>query len=307
VFRLTFYRLFHTLNTGASLASWQDSSSNLSSVYSARATVLNTAIQAYCFDSAYGAFRDNATNTALHPQDANSLSLLFGLISPNSSTAYNISTNLLKNWTPIGAETPELPNNISPFISSFEIGGHFTIGQTDRALELIRRSWGWYINHPNGSESTVIEGYLTNGSFGYRNSRGYSYDTSYVSHSHGWSSGPTSALTEYVLGLSVTGRAGSTWSLKPQFGNLTSVEGGFTTSLGKFSAKWQTTGNGYQLSYVVPVGTLGELELPVPKGGVKKLLVDRKQVRARLIEGAAAGSKISLNGEAGSHTIVVSS
>ncbi|EMC96992.1 glycoside hydrolase family 78 protein [Baudoinia panamericana UAMH 10762] len=253
--------LYRTLITGAELAAWSGNSS-LASTYTARAATLASNIIQYTYVDSYGAFKDNNTNTTLYPQDANSMALLFGVVSDTSTMAQNISLRLTDNWTPIGAETPELPNNISPFISSFEIQGHLTIGQTDRALDLIRRSWGWYLNNPNGSQSTVIEGYLTNGSFGYRNYRGYNYDSSYVSHSHGWSSGPTSALTNFVLGLQVTGRAGSTWRFAPQFGDLTSVQGGFTTILGKFQASWNVTGGGYVVELSVPQGTTGEVVLP---------------------------------------------
>jgi hypothetical protein len=224
--------LYRTLITGSSLAAWSGNSS-LSTTYIDRANTLSSNIIQNTYDIGYGAFKDNNTNTTLHPQDANSMSLLFGVVPNTSTQAQSISERLTDNWTPIGAESPELINNISPFISGFEIQGHLTIGQTNRALDLIRRSWGWYLNNPNGTESTVIEGYLTNGSFGYRNYRGYYYDSSYVSHSHGWSSGPTSALTNYVLGLEVTGPAGSEWKFAPQFGDLTSVQGGFVTSLGK--------------------------------------------------------------------------
>lgn len=260
--------LYKTLTTGAELATWAGNSS-AASTYSARANALASNIVRHTYDSGYGAFKDNNTNTTLYPQDANSMALLFGVVSNTSSQAQSISERLTDNWTPIGAETPELPNNISPFISSFEIQGHFTIGQTQRALDLIRLSWGWYLNNPNGTESTVIEGYLTNGSFAYRNYRGYDYDASYVSHSHGWSSGPTSALTTYVLGLSITDRVGSSWSLAPQFGDLTSVEGGFTTTLGKFQAAWNVTDNGeaYSLSWSVPVDTRGTVMLPTLPAG----------------------------------------
>lgn len=165
------------------------------------------------------------------------MSTLFNVVNSNSR-AESVSTSLLQNWTPIGAIAPELPENISPFIPSFEIQAYLSIRQTSRALDLIRRSWGWYLNHPNGTGSTVIEGYLANATFAYRSSRGYKYDASYVSHAHGWSSGPTSALTNYILGLRVTSPAGATWRLAPQFGDLSHVEGGFVTKLGKYQAAW---------------------------------------------------------------------
>jgi hypothetical protein len=302
---LTSPSLYRTLITGASLAVWTGDTTNLNATWNGRAASLKIAINEYCWDTAYGAFKDNATATTLHPQDANSMSILFDVVD-TSSKAESISSNLLKNWTPIGAVSPELPGNISPFISSFEIQAHFSIGQTARALDLIRRSWGWYINNPLGTQSTVIEGYLANGTFGYRSSRGYDYDASYVSHSHGWSSGPTSALTTFILGLSVTSPAGRTWKLSPQFGDLDSAEGGFTTSIGKFQAGWQLQQDGYTLSYEVPQGTTGEIVLPcLSSGAFPDITLDGRPV-PHDINAQLQGDEIVLNGAGGSHNIVVS-
>ncbi|KAI7322377.1 Six-hairpin glycosidase [Hortaea werneckii] len=253
--------LYRTLVTGADLASWMGDE-DLSANWTSRAETLKFNINTHLYDSEYGAFADNTT-TSLHPQDANSMSLLFNVVPYPSSIAQSISERLTDNWTPIGPEAPELPNNISPFISSFELQGHLAVGNTARALELIRTCWGWYLNNPNGTESTVIEGYLTNGSFAYRNYRGYMYDAAYVSHAHGWSSGPTSALTNYILGLEITGRVGSTWRFAPQFGDLTSVQGGFMTSLGAFQASWNVTDAGKSS----PEGRKWESDLEWPGAG----------------------------------------
>tara|TARA_R110002003_G_scaffold180_4_gene14366 strand:+ start:5800 stop:7635 length:1836 start_codon:yes stop_codon:yes gene_type:complete len=271
--------LYHTLKTSATLAGWMTDRTNLSNTWTQRASSLQIAINKYCFDDSYGAFRDNATSTNLHPQDANSMAVLFGVVNASSSTAFSISTRLTDNWSPIGAVAPELPENISPFISSFEIQAHLTVGETARALDLIRRSWGWYADHRNGTGSTVIEGYRVNGTFGYRSERGYGYDPSYVSHAHGWSSGPTSALTEFVVGLSVTEPAGRTWSLKPQFGDLKNAEAGFTTWIGKFQAKWAKTASGYTLSFSMPTSTSGVVGLP-SLGGADVIVVNGKALPA---------------------------
>jgi hypothetical protein len=75
----------------------------------------------------------------------------------------------------------------------------------------------------------------------------------------------------YVVGLRVTERLGSRWELEPQFGDLTHAEGGFTTKLGKFSAKWEIEDGGerYVLSWEVPVGTEGLVTIPpLPCGGL---------------------------------------
>jgi hypothetical protein len=286
--------LYHTLTTGAKLATWQNLPS-LSNTYQARATRLAEDIHIHLWDEQASSFRDNATNTDLHPQDANSMALIFGLAA-DPSLASRISQSLTKNWTPIGAEAPELPGNISPFISSFEIQGHFATHHAHRALDLIRRSWGWYLNHPNGTGSTVVEGYLTNGSWAYRNYRGYAYDGSYVSHSHGWSAGPTSALMNYVVGLRVIERLGSGWELEPQFGDLRHAEGGFTTKLGKFWAKWEIEDGGerYVLTWEVPVGTQGVVAVPafpcsglgrVSVGGVEEGVVGEDHKFSKVVGG----------------------
>ncbi|KAJ5266464.1 hypothetical protein N7478_009272 [Penicillium angulare] len=294
--------LYHTLNTGADLAKWVGDSTGLSSTWISRAEKLKVAINEYCWDSSYGAFKDNATDTTLHPQDANSMAILFGVV--DEERAQSISDKLTRNWTPIGAETPELPENISPFISSMEIQSHFLVQKPERALDLIRRSWGWYINNTNGTESTVIEGYLINGTFGYRGSRGYYYDTSYVSHSHGWSSGPTSALTNYIVGLSVTSPVGLTWDLSPQFADLEYAEAGFVTSLGKYQSSWTKSKNEYVVNLTVPKGTSGTVTLPYATENKKPTITINGVSISRGVtyENEAASFAIA---SGGSHKIVV--
>ncbi|KAJ5731772.1 uncharacterized protein N7483_006280 [Penicillium malachiteum] len=294
--------LYHTLNTGADLASWVGDTTGLSTTYDARAAKLKTAINTYCWDDSYGAFKDNATDTTLHPQDANSMAVMFGVV--DSERAQSISDKLTLNWTPIGPDSPELPDNVVTFITSFEIQSHFLVKRPERALDLIRRTWGWYINNENGTESTVIEGYLINGTFGYRSSRGYGYDPSYVSHSHGWASGPTSSLTNYIVGLSITSQLGSKWDLSPQFGDLTFAEAGFVTDLGKFSASWTKLKNEYVVEFSVPKGTTGDITLPYITSSKKpSIKVDGASVKGA-VSYANDVASFSLTG-GGSHKIVV--
>lgn len=279
-----FYR---TLVTGAQLADWAGDKTGLGVQWLEEAAKTQSLTKSTNWDPSVGAFFDTTERAEIHPQDGNSLAVYFGIVNASSSEARSVSDYLTRNWTPIGAVCEELPGEISPFISSFEIQAHLLSGNTQRALDLIRNSWGWYLDHPNGTQSTMIEGYLINGTWGYRWDAGYQNDFSYTSHSHGWATGPVTALTEHVLGLSITGRAGSTWRLAPQTtGDLTHVEGGFTTKLGKFSASWtkNTTDGTITLEYNVPLGTSGEVVIEggssVPllsskSGGGKHILVLR--------------------------------
>ncbi|KAL7895420.1 glycoside hydrolase family 78 protein [Trichoderma sp. SZMC 28014] len=253
--------LYRALTTGSQIATWAGDSTS-SSTWTSMAAQLKTTINNNLWDSTAGAYKDSDTNGNVHPEDGNSMALLFGVVSSDTA-AQSISNQLTTNWGPLGAISPELPGNHVPFIQSFEIKAHFAASQPIRALDLIRRSWGWYLDNPFGTQSTCVEGYLPDGSFGYRATTGYNGDYSFTSHSHGWSTGPVAALSTYIVGLSLTAPAGSQWELAPQFGNLTSAEGGFTTPLGTFSAGWEWIEEGkYTLWYQAPTGTTGTIVTP---------------------------------------------
>lgn len=257
------------MRTGVDIADWKPElpdANDYKKDWMGKSSKLQAAIMKELWDDDRGAFKESPRNTTLYPQDANSMSIAFGVLSGHSKEAQRVSDYLESNWTPIGSSCPELKNNVSPFISSIELGGHFEVNRADRALKLIRDAWGWYLNHPNGTQSTVAEGYLVNGTWGYRGDRGYRYDPTYVSHAHGWSSGPTSSLTEYVVGLQVTKPGGQEWQLRPaSFEELSEAEAGFTTKLGQFSAKFTVNKGRATVEWDTPKGTRGYLALPGQK------------------------------------------
>jgi hypothetical protein len=250
----------------------------------------------------FRAFKDSDTDGSIHPEDGNSMALYFSVA--NASYTANISAQLTTNWTPIGANCPELPGNVVPYVESYEVKGHLAIRETQRALDLMRLSWGWYLNSPYGTGSSTIEGYLIDGSFGYRSTSGYDNDPSYPSHAHGWSTGPTDALTSFVVGLQLTVPGGSAWTLSPQFGDLQYAEGGFTTPLGKFSAKWVLGRSGYTLSYDVPAHTNGTLVLPGSSSNkAPHVLEDGKGNLQGTFDSSA--SLYTVSAEGGQHTRAV--
>lgn len=200
------------------MASWAPDLANATqkaSQWNDAADKLQNDILEHFWDYEVGAFRESLNDTDLFPQDANSMSIAFGVVAPESEEAQRVSDYLVSNWTPIGPSCPELSRNVSPFISSIELDGHFRVGRPDRALDLIRTAWGWYINHPNGTQSTTPEGWLVDGRWTYRGDRGYRNDPMYMSHAHCWSSGPTSTLTEHMVGLHIIEPQGRKWELRP--------------------------------------------------------------------------------------------
>jgi hypothetical protein len=214
--------LYHVLTTGATLAQVEGNTS-LASSYSSKAASLKAQINALLWDSSAGAYKDNPGST-LHPQDGNSLAVWYNVVSSNAQ-AQTIVNTLHNNWNNLGAITPEWNSNISPFAGSMELFAHFTANDDASAIALIKREWGYMLNASIGTGSTFWEGYTASGAFG--------YGSSYTSLAHGWSTGPTSALTQYVLGIAPTSAAGQSYQVIPHPANLTHVEGTLTVATGK--------------------------------------------------------------------------
>ena len=249
---------YRALTLIASLA--QDSI--LTPAWSTAAKELKQAYNSILWDSAAGLYRDNET-TSLHPQDGNAMALLFNL-TMSASQASAISEGLTRNWNDIGPVTPELQDTISPFVSGLEVLAHFRAGQPKRALELTERLYGYLLDSPLMTGSTLAEGITANGSLYYRATAGYNYDASYTSLSHGWSTAPVQAMINEMLGLQITSFAGKTWTLSPQLAGLTHLQGGFKTTLGSFDAKLHVMEGGKRLEIQLytPANTTGAVTIP---------------------------------------------
>ncbi|KAI0314054.1 Six-hairpin glycosidase [Amylostereum chailletii] len=234
---------------------------DLAAAWAANATTLKANFNKVLWMDDVGMYRDNESTTLI-PQDGNSLALLFNLTT-SPAQKESISEGLTKNWVELGAVGPEMPDTVAPFVSGFEIQAHFEAGRGERALDLIRREWGYMLTTNLSVQSTLLEGYTANGSLGYRWYAGYDSDDSYTSHAHGWSTGPTSALTFYVLGLTVTSPQGATWAVSPHLSGLPAAQGGFSTGLGWFGVRWSSNETVFELDVDVPTGTKGVATLPV--------------------------------------------
>jgi hypothetical protein len=106
---------------------------------------------------------------------------------------------------------------------------HFVAGDDATALSLIRLQWGYMLSSPNGTGSTFWEGYLQDGSF--------DYDPPFMSLAHGWATGPTSALTNYVAGIGPELSSTVPFYVIPHPGDLTQVSA--TVYLLEVFPEWQ--------------------------------------------------------------------
>ncbi|MGI8332410.1 hypothetical protein ACRYCC_20765 [Actinomadura scrupuli] len=247
--------LWRVLTTGATLAT-AEGDATLARTYADRAAALRTAIDTYFWDVTAGAYKFYPTST-IHPQDGNALAVWYGLA--DQAKARSISTVLKGNWNDRGTTSPENKGNPGVFAGSMEVSAHFAAGgrPADQAgVDIIRRQWGYMLNDPAGTKSTFWESY--------RAAESCVFCSTYVSLAHGWATGPTSALTFYVLGLNPTGTGGRTFDFVPHTADLTFARGRITTTLGQVEASWRVDQKrgGYDADLTVPRGGAGRAGVP---------------------------------------------
>lgn len=276
--------LYYVLNLGVELANVIGDDAAASD-YETAAAGIKEAANSLLWDDELGYYIDNETTT-LTPQDGNSFAVLSNLTESDSQKS-TISSNLQARWGTYGAPAPEAasnPETVSPFATGFELYAHLVAGDAVAALNLMRLQWGFMLDDPRMTNSTFIEGYAADGSLVYAP---YANDAR-ISHAHGWSTGPTGALSQYVAGIHLTAAAGSEWRIEPSVGDLTAVVSGMSTTLGNFSVDIGASGNGTitSFSFETPGGTTGDVVLP--SGTVGSLVSDAGETVA-LSGGIAKG------------------
>ena len=146
----------------------------------------------------------------VYPQDGNSLAVWYGLVT-DPARAARISQALTEDVDLLRRADAREKRQLKTF-PALDGGDARTSPPARRraGVELIRREWGYMLNDPLGTASTFPEALRADGCV----------CSTYTSLSHGWATGPTAALTEYVLGLPPTSPGGATWSFVPHPGDL---------------------------------------------------------------------------------------
>jgi hypothetical protein len=267
-FNLSCNILFHeTLLRMAPLATLL-ASPDLASQWLEIASTLKPNLERF-WDPSIGLYKDNLNAPNLYPQDGNSLACWFGV--STHERAQIITTNLKKRWGPFGPINPECSGPVSPFISGFELQALIHASRMNDALAMIRTAWGWMINNPASTGSTMLEAWGADGEITYPF---YKDKPSYISHCHPFSTGPVLVLTCELLGLNFTDAGGKSWEFRPCVGDLEHCQGGFTGTHGKYSAGWRKTRENGRIIFScwveTPEGTTGRVRLPVLTSGGPK-------------------------------------
>ena len=221
--------------------------------YNQTADSVKDEINANLFNPATGTYYLSESDHTTFAQDANALSVLFG-IAPDDKVP-GILSALKTLWGPHGSEPysgSTYSNLISPFITAFEVEADYLAGDTTDAEQLVGLTWHQMLDPQNpfytgtfweniGPDGTATE--------------------SRTSLSHGWASGPTPIMTSYVLGVQPADPGYATFTVAPHFGSLTWAKGAVPTPYGQIFVSWVKKGASYSLKVQAPPGTTASIAL----------------------------------------------
>lgn len=266
--------------------------------YAAAAAALRAAINAHLYDAATGAYDTSTVSRGTIGQDANAAAVLYGVAPP--AKVARILAVLKKLWIPLGSEpfsaAAGYSDLVSPYIGGFDVQARLAAGDTADALTLMRREWG----------PMVAPGPQYTGAFWENFTPAGPVPSGSTSLAHGWSSGPVSALTGYVLGVRPASPGFATWTVAPEPGSLRWAEGQVPTPHGPIVVRWaRRGGHGLTITIRAPRGTSGTVAVPV--SGAEPVFIDGSVAwtgsRAAAGHASARDGYVYLSGISGSHVI----
>ncbi|MCI2419504.1 alpha-L-rhamnosidase [Saccharopolyspora sp. K220] len=236
-------------------------SSTLADGYDAKADSIKAAVTSKLWNPKLGAYGQSSTNPDVLVEDANSLALQYGFVPPEKQAS--VLAALEKLWNPHGAIMgPGLQDptghTIEPFANGMETASRFSAGDTNGALDLMRRTWGPMIDEKNP---------LYTGTFWeFKNSTG-GVNRATASLAHGWSAAPSVQLTEQLLGIAPVGPGYQSWSITPRPGAVRWTAGAVPTAYGTIKAQWTSDPRSGQftLTAQTPAHTTGTIAVPADR------------------------------------------
>jgi alpha-L-rhamnosidase len=146
---------------------------------------------------------------------------------------------------------------IGPFMGSYDLWARFAAGDVTGAFDLAHREWGRMVDGDPGNVLWEVMG--ADGTVHTPGINGAGDGA--TSMAHGWSTGPTSALSQYVLGIAPDSPGYATWSVAPNPGSLSWAKGRAPTPHGALDVSWRRAANGHRflLDVTPPSGTSGTI------------------------------------------------
>jgi alpha-L-rhamnosidase len=232
--------------------------------YRSEATTLRSAINHYLLNPQTMLYATSNLLPNTVAQDANALAVTDGVVDRGQGTSLLKGLQLALPPTPYGplpfTATTGYMAAVSPFVTNEQVRAEFAQGDTASALSLLQELWG-YMDSP-GPDFTGADWELIapTGAPGFG---------SYTSLAHGWASGATADLSQYVLGVQPSRPGYRAWLVQPHPGSLTWAEGNVPTPSGTITVRWaqSPTSGAFSLRVSAPKGTAGNISVPVPTVG----------------------------------------
>ncbi len=222
--------------------------------YDQTASHVRAAINASLLNPATGTYYLSDTDHSTFAQDANALSVLFG-VAP-AARVPGILTALKTLWGPHGSEPfsgTTYSNLISPYITAYEVEADYLAGDTADAEHLMHLTWDQMIDPGNPFfTGTMWENIGPDGTA----------TEARTSLAHGWASGPTPILTGYVLGVQPVKPGYQTFTVSPHPGSLRWAAGAVPTPDGQILIRWTRNGHRFSLTVAVPAQSTAFIQLP---------------------------------------------
>lgn len=246
---------------------------------SALAAPLRRSINRHLFNGRTGLYGASTHDLETIDEQANAYAVLYRVAEESriEDLLERLSGALHVNRGPLRS-TGAAGRIISPYTAGYEVQARLDVGDTATALDLIRRAW-----QPmrRGGE------YYSGATWEYVSLGGAPGLGSGTSLAHPWSSGPTAALSAYVLGVRALAPGFATWMVEPQIADLDWARGTVPTPRGQFDVHWTRKGRRLTVRVRAPRRTRGFVGVPL-MGARGVIAIDgRAQVPSAHAEGRA--------------------
>lgn len=250
---------YGSLTSAATLAAAIGDSASAAQ-YSAQAAALKQAINANLWNPALGAYDASTDARDFVVQDANTWAVLYG-VADAAQSAQIVETMARVLKTDYGLRAAEAgvggyPQIVSPFIGSANLAVNYLTNRPDLAMQQMMTTWGYMVNSEAGS-TTWERINLPDGNL-----------SASIPHlfgdsaSHAWSTGATSALSDYVLGVTPTDVAYRSWQVKPFPQGLTFAQGRVPTAQGTIGVRWDLSSTAFRMTVEAPGAVPGTVAIP---------------------------------------------
>jgi hypothetical protein len=174
-------------------------------------------------------------------------------------------------WTPQTKFAGTDAEVMSPYFGNYVLLTLAKLNKDQDGIDLIRRYWGAMVAR---GQTTLWEKFDTS----YPEDYGaLLQNMPYISFSHGWSAGPTSYLSENVLGVRPTSGGFKTADIVPFLGNLSWIKGDVPTPQGSIHVEAQRQSEGESIVVTVPSGVVASVGINSAAATVngKKVVIAR--------------------------------